>query len=216
MYVLLPFSIIVVIWLWFIVIMIVSVAHQIEHPAPPVSSCCILLLLCPSCVLLPVCSSVSSSCILLRISHPTPSPPRDNTVSREQLGGHVWPYLHTAAAHYPEDPSSKDQEDMETFLALLAKFYPCKMCSLHFSELLRAHPPDVSSRDGLSRWLCEAHNIVNHRLNKPQFPCGYVDQAWPSNLAGECGCEDDTVGFQKEAVIAAASTKAIRSKSEST
>ena len=34
-------------------------------------------------------------------------------------------------------------------------------------------PPKVTDNKELSIWLCETHNIVNKRLNKPIFNCDF-------------------------------------------
>jgi FAD-linked sulfhydryl oxidase len=40
------------------------------------------------------------------------------------------------------------------------------------------NPPRVSSQADLSRWMCELHNEVNYRMNKPMFDCSKVGQRW--------------------------------------
>jgi len=32
-------------------------------------------------------------------------------------------------------------------------------------------PPDVSTREAFSLWVCRQHNNVNKALGKPIFPC---------------------------------------------
>jgi FAD-linked sulfhydryl oxidase len=45
---------------------------------------------------------------------------------------------------------------------------------------MAAHPPDLSGRAGLSRWLCERHNEVNVKLGKERFECTEekLDERW--------------------------------------
>jgi FAD-linked sulfhydryl oxidase len=43
---------------------------------------------------------------------------------------------------------------------------------------MKDHPPDVSGRVALSRWLCERHNDVNERLGKDKFDCAKTDERW--------------------------------------
>ena len=46
-------------------------------------------------------------------------------------------------------------------------------------------PPDTSGREGLSRWMCGAHNEVNKRNGKEAFYCDIevLDARWK-----DCGC----------------------------
>jgi FAD-linked sulfhydryl oxidase len=50
-----------------------------------------------------------------------------------------------------------------------AVLYPCSSCAKHFQLRIDQNPPDVTSRDGLTRWLCHSHNAVNLRNNKPLY-----------------------------------------------
>ncbi|CAB0018216.1 unnamed protein product [Nesidiocoris tenuis] len=80
--------------------------------------------------------------------------------NRQSLGRKTWAFLHTMAAYYPKNPTSKDQQDMFSLIQLLAKFYPCPIC------------------DALVGWFCQLHNRVNRRLGKPLFDCSKVWQRW--------------------------------------
>ena len=52
---------------------------------------------------------------------------------------------------------------------------------------MKTSPPDVSGREGLSRWLCERHNEVNEMLGKERFDCGKVGERWREGPAdGSC------------------------------
>jgi hypothetical protein len=55
------------------------------------------------------------------------------------------------------------------------------------SALIAEMPPDASSNRALSLWACAAHNVVNRRLHKPEFPCTLdaLRERW-----GDCGCFD--------------------------
>jgi FAD-linked sulfhydryl oxidase len=53
---------------------------------------------------------------------------------------------------------------------------------------MKEHPPDVSGRRGLGRWLCERHNEVNERLGKERFDCGKVDERWRDG-PGDGSCD---------------------------
>ncbi|RKO89016.1 hypothetical protein BDK51DRAFT_19153, partial [Blyttiomyces helicus] len=53
----------------------------------------------------------------------------------------------------------------------------------HFQQVLEGNPPDVTNRETISLWACNVHNIVNLRLEKPQFDCTKLD--------AKCGCADE-------------------------
>jgi len=108
-------------------------------------------------------------------------------VDVEQLGRATWTFLHTAAAYYPVKPSPSQRSNMLALLNSLPVTYPCSHCASHLGENMKAHPPEVSGRDALSRWLCERHNDVNERLGKPLFNCDKTDERWRTGPAdGRC------------------------------
>ncbi|KAI0083843.1 ERV/ALR sulfhydryl oxidase domain-containing protein [Irpex rosettiformis] len=107
----------------------------------------------------------------------------------EQLGRATWTFLHTTAAYYPEKPTPNQRANMLSLLRSLPVLYPCSWCATHLGENMKANPPDVSGRLGLSRWLCERHNEVNDRLGKPRFDCSWskLDERWKDGPAdGSC------------------------------
>lgn len=102
---------------------------------------------------------------------------------RDELGRSTWHLLHVMASKYPLVPTTKEKKNYMTFLNLLSVLFPCEECSGHFQNLLKMHPPVLDSRDKFEEWLCNAHNIVNIRLNKPIFNCKRLSDVWG------CGCE---------------------------
>lgn len=50
------------------------------------------------------------------------------------------------------------------------------MCLIYFR--LKYHPPNISSQKALAHWMCEVHNMVNRKLEKPQFDCSKVNERW--------------------------------------
>lgn len=98
----------------------------------------------------------------------------------EVLGRATWTFLHTTAAYYPDNPTPNQRVNMLSLLRSLPILYPCSHCAVHLDENLKTHPPDVSGRLGLSRWLCERHNEVNERLGKRKFDCEIqsLDERW--------------------------------------
>ena len=93
---------------------------------------------------------------------------------REFIGRRAWFVLHSFAAKYPEHPGEDDKIAMTNLIAAFGQLYPCKLCRKHLQQQLREPslgPPRVESRQALSTWVCELHNIVNADIGKPQVPC---------------------------------------------
>ncbi|KAI9727823.1 MAG: hypothetical protein M1834_007970 [Cirrosporium novae-zelandiae] len=106
--------------------------------------------------------------------------PRDCPPDVEQLGRGSWRLLHSIAATYPEKATHTQQNEMRQFLLYFSKFYPCWTCGEGFNSWMtkKGHEPRVEGRDTLGQWMCEAHNVVNRRLGKPEFDCSKVDERW--------------------------------------
>eukprot|EP00041_Stephanoeca_diplocostata_P010608 m.169082 g.169082 ORF g.169082 m.169082 type:complete len:196 (+) comp18225_c0_seq2:336-923(+) len=94
------------------------------------------------------------------------------------VGRAGWSVLHTMAAYYPNRPDTTTQKDMDEFVRLFARFYPCQICAHHLTAHLETNPVQSQSRHELSSWMCQMHNEVNGRLNKPLFDCSRVDERW--------------------------------------
>ena len=98
----------------------------------------------------------------------------------DSLGRQTWTLLHTISASYPDSASPQQQSDMTSFLSLFSKIYPCWVCAEDFQEWMsrRGNEPRVEGRDGLGRWMCEAHNEVNRKLGKEEFDCARWQERW--------------------------------------
>ncbi|KAI4133111.1 MAG: hypothetical protein LQ338_000376 [Usnochroma carphineum] len=108
------------------------------------------------------------------------APPPDCPPDVEELGRSTWTLLHTISASYPSQASPTQQSEMRQFLGLFGKLYPCWVCAEDFQEWMsrKGNEPRVESRDGLGRWMCEAHNEVNRKLGKKEFDCGRWEERW--------------------------------------
>ena len=121
--------------------------------------------------------------------------------SSEDIGRAGWNILHTMAAAYPSHPTSSQKQNMDHFLHNWSYLYACQHCAVNMraefregngfsqwkpdpvveqkfmsnsshdsSETKRFYFP-VDSKLTITRFLCELHNNVNHRLNKPIYDC---------------------------------------------
>jgi len=102
----------------------------------------------------------------------------DCPLMRDDLGRASWSLLHTMAAYYPTQPNNEEQKSMNEFINSFSKLFPCPECRTDFQEEILKSPPDLSSRLGLSTWMCNQHNIVNKKLGKSQFDCRKVLERW--------------------------------------
>lgn len=119
-------------------------------------------------------------------------------LNKQEIGNNTWHLLHSIAAHYPEAPSAKEKDYYKEFFFTFPFVYPCRPCAKDFQVLTKAHPPELDSRVTLSVWLCKLHNIVNVKLNKPEFNCSIkeLDLRWKKGPA-ECY----STSFSEENII---------------
>lgn len=103
---------------------------------------------------------------------------KEGPLDSSRLGNCSWSLLHTMAAYYPAQPSLSQQYDMDRFIKLFSKLYPCEVCSMDFQQDLKQHPPWLGSGDAFQQWLCDRHNQVNRKLGKPIFDCSKVKERW--------------------------------------
>ncbi|CAG8961288.1 hypothetical protein HYFRA_00013567 [Hymenoscyphus fraxineus] len=96
----------------------------------------------------------------------------------EQLGRSTWTFLHTLTASYPANPTPSEQSNVQQFMGLFGKLYPCWVCAEDFQEWMAKNKVRTESRDEFGRWMCEAHNEVNRKLGKREFDCGKWEERW--------------------------------------
>jgi len=106
----------------------------------------------------------------------------------EALGNATWTFLHTTAAYFPSKPTPTQRVSMLSLIQSLPILYPCWHCASDFGDAIKASPPDVRSREALSKWMCERHNEVNVKLGKAEFDCAKTDERWKDGPSdGRCG-----------------------------
>lgn len=104
--------------------------------------------------------------------------PNDCPPDVTQLGNSTWTLLHSIAAKFPTNPTTKQQQDLKGFVSTFAQLYPCLFCAEDFREYLNTNEVNVASQDDFGKWLCRAHNSVNVKLGKPEFDCQLWKQRW--------------------------------------
>lgn len=121
------------------------------------------------------------------------SPPTNS-----EIGKAGWILIHSTAAHYPDFPTSKEKEAATNFMNSIASLYPCLSCRSHFSDYLKKHSPDVSSREKFMLWACSAHNHVNLKTGKNVFPCDMelLRKRWNPSRSGK-----DSKSMSNEKII---------------
>ncbi|KAG6010789.1 hypothetical protein E4U21_004177 [Claviceps maximensis] len=113
------------------------------------------------------------------------APKLENATLKAELGRATWKFLHTMVSRFPDKPSETDRKTLDSFFHLFGRLYPCGDCARHFRKMLTQFPPQTSSRNAAAGWLCSIHNVVNKRLDKPQFDCTKIGDFY------DCGCGDD-------------------------
>lgn len=119
----------------------------------------------------------------------TPTKPAAKTAAEpcppdvEELGHSTWTFLHSAAAYYPDEPSTLQQSSMRALLDALPHVYPCYACAEELQDAYQtsafndeARAEAVRGGDSLRQWLCELHNGVNVRLGKPEWDCSDTER----------------------------------------
>lgn len=103
-----------------------------------------------------------------------------NPAGLSEVGNSTWMLLHTAAAYYPKTlPSCDDQRKMKSLINGVADGFPCEECANDFKLHISTDPPPLQQgRKSLEVWMCEQHNHVNEKLEKPRFDCSLAHFRW--------------------------------------
>jgi hypothetical protein len=84
-------------------------------------------------------------------------------------GPKYWYFLHTMINNYPETPNKLEKSLYGQLFLLFIKLIPCNVCQIHFTTILKLHPPDMSSREKWKEWGFNIHNKVNIKLKKSKI-----------------------------------------------
>ena len=82
----------------------------------------------------------------------------------------AWDFLHCITFNYPEKVTdSVKKAQMKAFFNSVGHVLPCKKCGDDFINVISQNKIDthLGSRDSLSRWLWNIHNLVNEKLGVP-------------------------------------------------
>jgi FAD-linked sulfhydryl oxidase len=117
--------------------------------------------------------------------------PADCPPGVEELGRSTWTLLHSMAAAYPEKADTQQQKDMQGFLELFSRLYPCRVCAEDFQVWMGQpsgrNEPKLGGRAEFGWWMCEAHNEVNRKLGKEEFDCRLWEERWRTGWKdGQC------------------------------
>jgi hypothetical protein len=99
----------------------------------------------------------------------------DNGLMTRLWGPSGWLFLHCITFGYPYkiDPTNPEhlakQNDYYRFFYYLGKVLPCKYCRNSYDEFFAKNSPmrHLGSREDLSKWLFDVHNMVNDKLGVP-------------------------------------------------
>lgn len=133
--------------------------------------------------------------------------PRTTRKSRPSAFGQACPLVSLVDQSVP--CCRQQQDDMKQFMVQLGRVYPCgfvpfawpadqcalfvhvprarRYCADRTSDEIEVNPPRVASQQEFAQWMCELHNEVNFRMNKPIFDCSKVAERWRTGPSdGSC------------------------------
>jgi hypothetical protein len=91
----------------------------------------------------------------------------DKGTPLEVWGPMAWNFLHCITFNYPEKVTDKVIKDQtKQFFNSVGYVLPCKTCGDDFRDIISKNKIDshLGSRDSLSRWFYDIHNMVNKKL----------------------------------------------------
>ena len=81
-----------------------------------------------------------------------------------------WLFLHTITFNYPEKPSKQDIKRYTNFFIAVGDMLPCKYCRESYKIYIKHIPVKhfADSREGITYWLYNIHNLVNNKIFKDE------------------------------------------------
>ena len=92
------------------------------------------------------------------------------------------------SVYLPKGKLEKTQQtEVDSFIRLFSKFYPCDFCAADMRRDIKEEPPVVETGQSFAQWLCRLHNKTNVKLGKPEFDCNKVFERWKDGPSdGSC------------------------------
>jgi hypothetical protein len=106
-------------------------------------------------------------------------------ISPNLWGPHLWKFMHYLTLSYPDNPDIQDVNKYHTFFSMIGEYLPCEKCRIHYKGHLQEYPLTqkiLSSRDNLTHWLFNLHNIVNQSLNKKELTIKEFNDIYVNNI----------------------------------
>ena len=145
---------------------------------------------------------------------------KNNGLIAKIWGPPGWLFLHCITMGYPEyienNPRKKNYHEHQErklstkeFFILIGDVLPCGACRISYKEFIEEHPIDdhLNSREDLSRWFYDIHNLVNNKLDVPKkerpksFNQFYNRYEKFRSKCGKKRCANPTDGVAKKSVI---------------
>ena len=101
-------------------------------------------------------------------------------------GNATWYLFHTMAEKIHEDHFTSMKYKMFSFIVQICAILPCPECSEHASGMLkRANINNIKTKAHFIEFLREFHNMVNKRLNKPEFTAEEVGSKYKTAITNQ-------------------------------
>jgi len=86
-------------------------------------------------------------------------------------GSNGWKFLHACTFGYSDEPSTDEKEGCIQFFNNLKYMLPCPKCRHNYEKKLSMTPVEnaCASREALTKWFVDVHNMVNLSTNKTQM-----------------------------------------------
>jgi hypothetical protein len=120
-------------------------------------------------------------------------------------GHHQWTMLHLMAFVYPENPDINRQQSMIKYLEGMSNNLPCPGCSYHCINYFTEFPPQVESKEKLTKYFVDFHNSVNKRTFKRELSYSEAEEA----LKDRCFKLDNWMDIKRASDIRIEDHKAI-------
>lgn len=89
-----------------------------------------------------------------------------NVTNPSIWGPPLWDMLHYITFTYSPQNAKKVHR---IFTHHLLNLMPCKHCRDHYKQYIAANPIRLDSRESLSKWLMNIHNLTNKQLGKRKY-----------------------------------------------